>query len=101
MQALHASTLEPIAESTADWNSYGFKRFRGTADAIEQAFIVRARKGSAQWVLEGDIKACFDEISHPWLSANIPMDKTLLAQWLGAGYLEKGLLFPTNGVENY
>jgi RNA-directed DNA polymerase len=82
MQALHALTLEPIAESTADWNSYGFRRFRGTADAIEQAFTVLARKDCAQWVLEGDIKACFDEISHSWLLANIPMDKKLLAQWL-------------------
>jgi len=95
MQALHALTLEPIAESSADWNSYGFRQLRGTADAIEQAFIILSRKVSAQWVLEGDIKACFDEISHSWLLANIPMDKTLLTQWLGAGYLENGLLFPT------
>lgn len=95
MQALHALTLDPIAESTADWNSYGFRRFRGTADAIEQVFTVLARKSSPQWILEGDIKACFDEISHPWLLANIPMDRALLAQWLGAGYLDKGLLFPT------
>lgn len=95
MQALYAFTLEPIAESTADWNSYGFRRFRGTADAIESVFTVLARKSSPQWILEGDIKACFDEISHSWLLANIPMDKSLLAQWLGAGYLEKGLLFPT------
>src|SRR5262249_28512978 len=47
------------------------------------------------WVLEGDIKSCFDRISHSWLLANIPMDARILRQWLEAGYSEKGQLFPT------
>lgn len=46
-------------------------------------------------MLEGDIKACFDRISHPWLLKNIPMDKRMLRGWLQAGYWEKGQLFPT------
>jgi RNA-directed DNA polymerase len=46
-------------------------------------------------VLEGDIRACFDEISHTWLLQNIPMDKQVLRKWLGAGYWEKDKLFPT------
>jgi RNA-directed DNA polymerase len=46
-------------------------------------------------VLEGDIKACFDEISHEWMLKKICIDKRLLAQWLEAGYIEKGRLFPT------
>jgi len=41
-------------------------------------------KTSAQWVLEGDIKACFDEISHEWLLNNVPMDKGMLNKWLKA-----------------
>jgi RNA-directed DNA polymerase len=45
--------------------------------------------------MEGDIRACFDTINHDWLLANIPMDKTILSQWLKAGYIEKGRLFPT------
>jgi len=71
-QALHALTLEPIAETLADPNSYGFRRFRCTADAIEQCFILLSRKYSAQWVLEADIKACYDEIDHPWMTEHIP-----------------------------
>jgi hypothetical protein len=47
-------------------------------------------------VLEGDIKACFDRISQPWLLKNIVMDKRMLHHWLKAGYWEKGQLFPTN-----
>ena len=52
MQALHLLALEPIAETTADLNSYGFRPERSTADAGEQCFNVLARKASAQWVLE-------------------------------------------------
>src|ERR1017187_5366117 len=67
MQALHLLALEPIAETTADRNSYGFRPERSTADAIEQCFKVLYRPVSPQWVLEGDIKGCFDNISHSWM----------------------------------
>jgi len=42
-----------------------------------------------------DIKGCFDNISHDWLIANVPMDKVVLRKWLKAGYLESGQLNPT------
>jgi hypothetical protein len=48
-----------------------------------------------QWILEGDIKACFDRISHPWLLTHVPMDTRLLRQWLEAGFLEKHAWFAT------
>jgi RNA-directed DNA polymerase len=63
MQALHLLALLPVAETTADWNSYGFRPERSTHDAIGQLFIVLSRKASAQWVLEGDIKGMFDHSS--------------------------------------
>jgi len=59
-QALHLLSLEPVSETLADINAYGFRPKRSTADAIAQCFNVLCRKQSAQWVLEGDIKACFD-----------------------------------------
>jgi RNA-directed DNA polymerase len=95
MQALYALALAPVAETLADRNSYGFREGRRCADALEQCFICLAQKVSAQWVLEGDIKACFDEISHEWLLQNVPMDKQMLHAWLKAGYWEKDQLFPT------
>jgi RNA-directed DNA polymerase len=95
MQALHLLALEPIAETTADPNSYGFRPERSTADAGEQCFIDLARKVSPQWVLEADIKACFDQISHEWMIANIPTDKVILQKWLKAGYMYQDGLFPT------
>jgi RNA-directed DNA polymerase len=95
MQALYLLALEPIAETAADPNSYGFRPERSTADAIEQCFKALGKKGSSSWVLEGDIKGCFDHISHKWMLQNVLMDKLLLHQWLKAGYVEKRNLFPT------
>ncbi|CAM3654981.1 reverse transcriptase domain-containing protein [Legionella longbeachae] len=87
IQALHQSALEPITETTADKNSYGFRPGRSCVDAIAQCFVLLSRRTSADWVLEGDIKACFDKISHPWLMDNISMDKKVLNQWLSAGFV--------------
>jgi RNA-directed DNA polymerase len=88
MQALHLLALEPVAEMKADKNAYGFRPKHSTADAIEQCFKALARKQSAAWILEGDIRACFDNLSGVWLKENILMDKTLLTKWLQAGYIE-------------
>ena len=60
MQALYLLALDPVAETTADPNSYGFRPQRSTADAIEQCFCALGKQKSAQWVLEGDIAGCFD-----------------------------------------
>jgi len=62
-QALHLFALEPVAETLADPNAYGFRPKRSTADAIGQCFIVLAKKHSPTWILEGDIKACLDVAS--------------------------------------
>jgi RNA-directed DNA polymerase len=95
MQALYLLALDPIAETLSDPNSYGFRKERSCADAIAQCFILLARKHSAPWILETDIRACFDKISHEWLLAHLPMEKAILRQWLKAGYLEKGFYYPT------
>ena len=96
MQALWMLALDPIAETLADPNSYGFRRRRSTADAIAQCFNSLAKRKSAEWILEGDIRGCFDNISHAWLLNNIPMEKTVLRKWLQAGYIDKGTLFATD-----
>ena len=50
---------------------------------------------SPEWILEGDIKGCFDHISHEWLLENIPMDTQILLKWLKCGFIETRRLFPT------
>src|ERR1700761_9109225 len=72
MQALYLLALLPVAETTTDLNSYGFRPKRSTADAIEQCFNAVGMRNSARWVLEGDIRGCFDNISHEWMLDHIP-----------------------------
>ena len=85
----------PVSETTADNNSYGFRPERSTADARQQCFNALAKEISPQWILEGDIKGCFDNISHKWILENVPTDKATLQKWLKAGYVYKDELFPT------
>ncbi|MFV0340780.1 MAG: group II intron reverse transcriptase/maturase [Parachlamydiaceae bacterium] len=95
MQALYLMALEPVAETTADTRSYGFRRERCTMDAVQQCHNVLRKGYSPEWILEGDIKGCFDHISHEWLLNNIPMDKVMLRKWLECGFVFNKQLFPT------
>ena len=94
-QALYKLALEPVAETLADPNSYGFRIARRCADAIGQCFNTLAKIKSPRWILEADIRSCFDEISHRWMLENILMDTEVLGKWLKAGYMEKGSIYPT------
>lgn len=95
MQALYAMSLEPLAETGGDNFSYGFRKGRSTADAMVRIHTLLSRRISPEWVLEGDIKGCFDHISHEWLLEHIPMDKAMLKKWLKCGFVFNGGLFPT------
>jgi RNA-directed DNA polymerase len=95
MQAFYLLGLDPIMETRADHNSYGFRTGRCCADALDHCHKVLGKRDSARWVLEGDIKSCFDRMGHRWLLTHIPMDKVVLQQWLKAGYLEKDVWFAT------
>ena len=95
MQALYLLALEPISETTADKSSFGFRKHRSTKDAISQCFLHLSPDYQCKWIMEGDIKGCFDHISHKWLIDNIPMDKTMLKKWLKCGFVFNKQLFPT------
>ena len=81
-QALHLLALDPVVETTADKNSYGFRQQRSCADAIGQCFITLSHAPNTQWILEADVKNCFDKISHAWLLAHVPMDRAILQKRL-------------------
>ena len=93
MQALYALALDPIQEATADPNSYGFRIGRSCQDARSQIQLRMAPSKSPQWVLEGDIKGCFDNFSHEWMMNNIPMDKHILKEFIKAGFVFQGQMF--------
>jgi RNA-directed DNA polymerase len=95
MQTLHSLVLGPIESATCDKTSFGFKPYRSTKDAYAYLHICLSKKNAPEWIVEGDIKACFDEINHTWILDNTPMNKRILKEFLKAGYVDNFHLFPT------
>ena len=99
MQALHLMALDPVAETLLEAHACGFRSERSCADAIQHCFNLLSQRGSARWVLEGDIRSCFDKISHEWLVSHVPMDKGILRKWLESGVMEgQTLTFTREGT---
>jgi RNA-directed DNA polymerase len=82
MQALHLLALEPIAEVTGDRNSYGFRKGRSTHDAIGRCFQLLSKRASPGWILDCDVKSCFDEISHGAASFSGKDGRQACGRWL-------------------
>lgn len=95
LQALYLLALDPVAETVGDPHSYGFRPARSCADALGQVHKVLSNRRAPQWVLEGDIQACFDRIDHDWLLHRIPLERSILRKWLKAGFLEQANWYPT------
>ena len=95
VQALYAQTMEPVSETTGDLHSYGFRKYRSTKDACSYIKLCLQQKTSATWVLEADIRGCFDNIDHDWLMKHIPLNKRILTEFLKAKYKKGNKLFPT------
>ena len=91
--------IEPICEARFYPHSYGFRPYRAQKHAVRDIInVINAStysKDQLVWQVEGDIKGCFDHISHDWLLANIPTDKVILKKWLKCGVIFKGELFKT------
>jgi len=97
VQAALKSVLEPIFEADFRPCSYGFRPKRRAQDAIAEIHHFTSR--SYEWVLEGDITACFDEISHVGLMDRVRArvgDKRVLG--LVKAFLKSGIL-GEDGVE--
>jgi RNA-directed DNA polymerase len=103
VQAALKLVLEPIFETDFLPCSYGFRPNRRAHDAVAEVRYLASRNRNYEWAVEGDIKACFDEISHPALMARVRArvgDKrvvTLVKAFLKAGILrEDGALEDTS-----
>jgi RNA-directed DNA polymerase len=95
LQALELLALDPVSETLADKCSYGFRQGRCAQDAMAACFQALCQQTSAEWILEGDIRGCFDHLDHTWLVEHVPTQKGKLRAWLQAGYLERGMFQPT------
>src|ERR1019366_8777475 len=93
VQASLKLVLEPIFEADFLPCSYGFRPGRRAHDAVAEVRHFALRPRCYEWVVEGDIKACFDEISHPALMDRVRArigDKRVLA--LVKAFLKAGIL---------
>lgn len=82
-QAVIKNALEPNWEARFEANSYGFRIGRGVHDAIAQSWIRLNGNGGDIWILEADIKGCFDNISHKYILKTIGQvpGRELIKQW--------------------
>ncbi len=90
--------LEPEWEAVFEANSYGFRAGRSCQDAIEQAFRrLIGRKGNDRWVLDADIKGCFDNLEQKFILSRIQSTPgvDLIKKWMKAGYVFERLRYPT------
>jgi RNA-directed DNA polymerase len=95
-QALVKSALEPEWESQFEANSYGFRPGRSAQDAIEAIF--NAVRYKPKFVLDADIKGCFDTINHNDLLMKLktfPQMRNIIKKWLKAGVVDKYVFTPT------
>ena len=94
MQCLYAYALDPVAESWGDRQSFAYRRGRSAYDA--SAFIREGLSGkdAPRWVFIADVRKCYENISHEWIIENIPLPEFILKQFIRAGYVFGGELFP-------
>jgi RNA-directed DNA polymerase len=91
VQGIFKTALEPLFEAKFEFNSYGFRPAHRAQDAIELIFKNLCR--NEKWVLDADIKGCFDNINHDFLLKLMeeisPVNKKIVKQWLKSGVLDK------------
>ncbi len=95
-QCLAKLALEPEWESQFEANSYGFRPARSAHDAIDAIF--NGIRFKAKYVLDADLKACFDNINQEALLNKLhtyTAMKHAIKGWLKAGVLEDGVFAPT------
>lgn len=92
LQAIVKNALEPFWESKFEGTSYGFRPGRSAHDAIVKIFSIARPNKTKKWVLDADIKGCFDNIAHEPLMQTIGnfSARKIILQWLKAGYMDKG-----------
>lgn len=96
MQCLYAYALDPVAESWGDRKSFAYRKGRSGYDMNEYIKLGLSGNGAPKWIFQADVRKCYENISHDWILEHIPMSKYMLYQFLEAGYVFGGKLFPTD-----
>ena len=98
LQALGMNALEPEWEARFEPKSYGFRPGRGCHDAIVAIHTTVSRRDAKRlWMLDADLEAAFDRLSHEHLLSSLGSFPAtdLIRQWLKAGVIENGRFTPT------
>ena len=93
LQAIVKNALEPCWEAQFEGISYGFRPGRSTHDAIGKIYAVMRPNTKKKWVVDADIKGCFDNINHKQLLStigNFP-GRRIIREWLKAGYVDNNV----------
>jgi RNA-directed DNA polymerase len=90
IQNVVKNALEPEWEASFESSSYGFRPGRSAQDALARVWLAVARQKKKLWILDADIRGCFDNIDHTKLMESIGSfpARDLIAVWLKAGYIE-------------
>ena len=94
MQVLYGFSLSPVLETWGEAKSFAFRQGRSHLDA--HACILEALQGpdAPKWAVIIDVEAYYSNIQRTWLMEHIPMDKKVLGEFLRAGHVFAGELFP-------
>jgi len=95
IQAIFLSAIDPIVEAISDTDSYGFRKYRGARDAVLAVRGKLSHPDSSEYVLQCDIKGCFDNISHTFLLKELfekkilsrKVDLYVVKNWLKCGVM--------------
>ena len=96
LQAIVKNALEPCWEAQFEGISYGFRPGRSPHDAIGKIYNIARPNKTMKWVVDADIKGCFDNINHDKLLeliGNFPY-RHLIKSWLKAGYIDNNTFHP-------
>ncbi|MEM7595627.1 MAG: group II intron reverse transcriptase/maturase [Cyanobacteria bacterium P01_A01_bin.83] len=98
LQAIVKNALEPCWEAQFEGISYGFRPGRSTHDAIGKIYLIARPNKTKKWVVDADIKGCFDNIDHDKLLeiiGNFPY-RHLIKKWLKSGYVDSNVFHAQN-----
>lgn len=95
MQVLYSYALDPVAESTADKQSFFARKCRSSLDAHAYLCMELSGEDAPGWVVVTDVQTFYGTVAHDWMIRNIPMDKVVLRKFLKAGMIKESEMFPT------
>ncbi len=103
VQAVYLEAIDPLVEQNACKNSFGFRKFRSAQDAVLALRGKLIHPKASEWILNADIKKCFDRINHDFLLRSVPVyrkvDRNVIKKMLKAKIIDmRAVTIPEMGT---